>query len=210
VAGKEKMSKSLGNVVDPLSLREEFGTDAVRWYLLREMPTGSDASYTPERFLARFDELANILGNLASRATSMIVRFREGIVPDAAPDALADAIRSTLAGYHEAMEELRVHDALGCAMELARSANGFVETSEPWALARDPAKAAELDRVFATLVRTLIVLAALFFPVTPRKMKELASSLGLDGVPSLDEAVRLSPAGLRVGKGPPLFPKPDR
>ena len=210
VAGKEKMSKSLGNVVDPLSLREEFGTDAVRWYLLREMPTGSDASYTPERFLARFDELANILGNLASRATSMIVRFREGVVPDAAPDALADAIQSTLEGYHEAMEELRVHDALGCAMELARSANGFVETSEPWALARDPAKAAELDRVFATLVRTLIVLAALFFPVTPRKMKELASSLGLDGVPSLDEAVRLSPAGLRVGKGPPLFPKPDR
>ena len=69
LAGKAKMSKSLGNVVDPLDLREEFGTDAVRWYLMREMPTGADASYTPERFLARYGELANVLGNLASRAT---------------------------------------------------------------------------------------------------------------------------------------------
>jgi len=210
VAGKEKMSKSLGNVVDPLSLREEFGTDAVRWYLLREMPTGSDASYTPERFLARFDELANILGNLASRATSMIARFREGIVPDADPDGLATEIHSTLARYHEAMDGLRVHEALGAAMDLARSANGFVESSEPWALARDPERSGELDRVFATLVRTLIVLSSLFYPVIPAKMEELARTLGLSGVPSLEEAVALSPAGLGISKSPPLFPKPER
>jgi methionyl-tRNA synthetase len=210
VAGKEKMSKSLGNVIDPLALREDFGTDAVRWYLLREMPTGSDASYTPERFLARFDELANILGNLASRAVAMIVRFRDGVVPDADSNGLADAIQATLAGYHEAMGELRVHDALGQAMDLARTANGFVETTEPWALAKDPSKSDELDRVFATLARTLLILAALFFPVCPRKMEELTQSLGWNGVPSLDQAVELSPAGLRVLKSPPLFPKPDR
>ncbi len=74
VVGETKMSKSLGNVVDPLALRDDFGTDAVRWYLMREMPTGGDASYTPERFLTRYEELANVLGNLASRATSMIVK----------------------------------------------------------------------------------------------------------------------------------------
>ena len=78
------MAKSLGNVVDPLALREDYGTDGVRWYLLRDMPAGSDASYTPERFQARYDELANVFGNLASRAISMIAKYRNGIIPEAA------------------------------------------------------------------------------------------------------------------------------
>ena len=89
-----KMSKSLGNVVDPLDLRTEFGTDAVRWYLLREMPTGADASYTPERFLARYGELANVLGNLASRTTSMVERYTEGAVPEMAGAGLGGRDRS--------------------------------------------------------------------------------------------------------------------
>ena len=87
VVGDTKMSKSLGNVVDPLDLRERYGTDAVRWYLMREMATGQDASYTPERFLTRYDELANILGNLAHRTLSMVKRYRGGVVPDAPPTA---------------------------------------------------------------------------------------------------------------------------
>ncbi len=209
LSGKAKMSKSLGNVVDPLDLREEFGTDAVRWYLMREMPTGADASYTPERFLARYGELANVLGNLASRAISMIVRYRDGTVGDAAGSGLDGSIGSTLASYHEAMAELKVHDALEAAMDLARKANGYVETGEPWTLAKDPARGAELDEVLASLLRTLIVLSALFLPVMPRKMAELSSSLGLSSVPSLEEAVRIDTSTLEVRKLSPMFPKAE-
>lgn len=209
VVGQTKMSKSLGNVVDPLDLRDRFGTDAVRWYLMREMPTGADASYTPERFLTRYNELANVLGNLASRTTSMVVRYREGAVPEADATGLDDAIGKSVEAYTASMEALRVHDALDSAMELARVANGFVETSEPWALAKDPARSAELDEVLATLTKTLIVLSALFLPVMPRKMGVLAEALGLDAVPRIDEAVARRPPGLRLSKLPPLFPKAE-
>jgi methionyl-tRNA synthetase len=208
--GRDKMSKSLGNVVDPLELREEFGTDALRWYLLREMPTGSDASYTPERFLTRYDELANVLGNLASRVISMILRYRDGTVPDGEPTALDEEVAKAVSGFHTAMSGLRVHDGLDAAMDLARTVNGFVEASEPWALAKSPERAGELNSTLATLSRALIVLTALFFPVMPRKMEELAGNLGLGGVPPLSEAASAAPAGLHVRKATPLFPKPEQ
>lgn len=207
VVGETKMSKSLGNVIDPLALREEFGTDAVRWYLLREMPTGGDASYTPERFLTRYDELANVLGNLASRATSMIVKYRESTVPSAAGQGLADEIAKTLATARECMAGYRVHEALAAAMDLARLANGYVEDRQPWAQAKDPELADELDETLATLAKVLVVLCALFEPVTPAKMAELAACLGLNGVPTLDEAEGFPVAGAAVTKGAPLFPR---
>jgi len=207
VVGETKMSKSLGNVVDPLALRERFGSDAVRWYLLREMPTGQDASYTPERFLTRYDELANILGNLASRATSMIVRYRDGIVPDAPGRGLAAAAAAALASLRAAMGEYRVHDALAAAMELARSANGYVETREPWTQAKDPDRGGELDETLASLARVLAVLSALLEPVMPQRMAALAGDLGLPAPPSLDGALEVPLAGLEVRKGEPLFPR---
>jgi len=210
VVGDTKMSKSLGNVVDPLQLREEFGTDALRWYLLREMPTGQDASYTPERFLTRYDELANVLGNLASRALSMTVKYRDGVVPDAPGAGLDEAMAATLARVEESLEAFRVHDALGAAMDLAREANGYVESREPWAQAKDPARSAELDETLATLVRSLVVLAALFQPVCPGKMEELVGRVGLHGVPTLSEARTVPLAGRSVAKGDPLFPRKDR
>ena len=210
IMGETKMSKSRGNVVDPLALREDFGTDGVRWYLLRDMPTGTDASYTPERFLARYEELANVLGNLASRATSMIVKYRDGIVPDVGGAGLDEEIRATLDAVMKHMDELRVHDALASAMDLARTANRYVDRREPWAHAKDPERAGELDETLATLARALTVLTALFLPVTPEKMTDLARMLGLDGVPPLEEAAAMSLAGRRVSKGIPLFPKPDQ
>ncbi|MDT8341882.1 MAG: methionine--tRNA ligase [Longimicrobiales bacterium] len=207
VVGETKMSKSLGNVVDPLELREAFGIDALRWYLLREMPTGQDASYTLERFLARYDELANVLGNLASRALSMTVRYREGVVPNAPGTGLDAAIAATLARVDEALSGFRVHDALAAAMDLAREANGYVEVREPWAQARDPERARELDETLATLARVLTVLAALFQPVCPGRMAELAGRLGLEAVPTLARAGTLPLAGRTVAKGDPLFPR---
>jgi methionyl-tRNA synthetase len=217
VVGDTKMSKSLGNVIDPLALRERFGTDAVRWYLLREMPTGSDASYTPERFLTRYEELANVLGNLASRVVAMIDKYRAGVVPEASGQGLDRAIEDALAAAREAMAAFRVHDALAASMELARIANGWIEERQPWALAKveakaeagDPASTNALDETLATLARVLTVLAALFQPVAPAKMAELASSLGLDGIPTLEDARRVALSGRRVSKGAPLFPKVD-
>ncbi len=205
VVGDAKMSKSLGNVVDPLALRDDFGTDAVRWYLLREMPTGGDASYTPERFLARYDELANVLGNLASRVVSMIVKYRDGVVPDAAADGLDAAIDETLSSARAAMSAYKVHEALAVSMDLARTANGYVEERQPWAQVKQSPD--DLDHTLASLARALTALCALFEPVAPAKMAELATRLGLQKVPTLDEAITLRSAGLEVSKGEPLFPR---
>jgi len=207
VVGETKMSKSLGNVIDPLALREDFGTDAVRWYLLREMPTGSDASYTPERFLARYGELSNVLGNLGSRATSMIAKYRDGIVPEAAGTDLDTEIETALASTREAMASFRLHDALAAAMDLARAANGYVEERQPWAQAKDPGQAEALDETLATLARSLVMLCALFQPVAPEKMAELAGRLGLGQVPTLHEAGSIALAGRTVSTGDPLFPR---
>jgi methionyl-tRNA synthetase len=207
VVGESKMSKSLGNVIDPLALREEFGTDAVRWFLIREMPTGDDATYTPERFLTRYEELANVLGNLASRVMSMVGKYRDGVVPHGADDGLASEIEEAIGNVSQAMESYRLHEALGTAMDLARRANGYVETREPWAQAKDPEQSELLDETLASLVRCLVVLTALFFPVIPAKMEELAARLGLDHVPTLADARLVTVGGRPVRKGEPLFPR---
>ena len=201
------MSKSLGNVVDPLMLRDTFGTDAVRWYLMREMPTGADASYTPERFLARYDELANVLGNLVSRSTSMINKYRAGLVPDAASNGLDPEVDHALESARSAIERLKVHDAFAAAMDLARAANVYIEERKPWAQAKDPELATELDETLATLARVLVVLCSLFQPVATEKMHELALRLGLDGVPTLEKAVAEDMTGKRLATGDPLFPR---
>jgi methionyl-tRNA synthetase len=209
VVGDTKMSKSLGNVVDPLALRERFGTDAVRWYLLREMPTGGDAAYTPERFLARYDEMGNVFGNLASRVISMVVKYRGGVVPDTPGRGLDDAIDETFGKARETMARYRVHEALAAAMDLARLANGYVEDRQPWSQAKDLSAAADLDETLGTLVRVLVALCALFQPVTPAKMAELAERLGLDEVPTLAQARTVRLAGREVTRGDPLFPRVD-
>lgn len=207
VVGETKMSKSLGNVVDPLALREEFGTDAVRWYLLREMPTGGDASYAPERFLVRYDELANVLGNLASRAISMVVKYRDGVAPSGPDTGLDDDIETAVSAVRDGMARFKIHDALGAAMDLGRAANGYVEERQPWSQAKDPAQGSDLDETLATLIKSLTVLCALFQPVVPAAMAELSGRLGLSGVPRLEESRTVTTGGRVVQKGAPLFPK---
>jgi len=207
VVGETKMSKSLGNVVDPLALRDEFGTDAVRWYLMREMPTGGDASYTPERFLTRYLEIANVLGNLASRTMSMIAKYRDGVIPDAPGAGLDEEIREALESVRSNMGRFKIHDALAAAMDLGRAANGYVEDRQPWSQAKDPDAGEDLDETLATLARSLAVLCALFQPVTPSSMDDLARRLGLSSVPRLDASLTVKLAGHSVEKGTPLFPK---
>lgn len=209
VVGDTKMSKSLGNVVDPLELREHFGTDAVRWYLMREMPTGGDASYTPERFLIRYEELANVLGNLASRALSMIVKYRDGVIPGGPDAGLAREIEGAVEASRSAMAAFKVHEAFAAAMDLARAANVYVEERQPWTQAKDPGGGAALDETLASLARVLAILCSLFFPVAPERMAELAERLGLDRAPTIDEAGSVAVEGLTVTRGDPLFPRVD-
>jgi methionyl-tRNA synthetase len=102
-----------------------------------------------------------------------------------------------------------VHEAFASAMDLARAANVYVEERQPWAQAKDPARAAELDETLSTLAQVLVVLCALFQPVAPEKMEILADRLGLDSVPTLDEAVATEMAGRTVTPGSPLFPRVD-
>ena len=207
VVGATKMSKSLGNVVDPLGLRDRFGTDAVRWYLMREMPTGQDASYTPERFMIRYEELSNVLGNLVHRVVSMVKRYCGGTVPSAPGHGLRREIGQAVDKYRDSMEGYRLHDGFAAAMELARTANGFVENREPWTLARDPQREGELEETLSSLVRVLAVLACLFEPVAPQKSQELARRIGLPRVPRLAELAEIAPGGQVVSSGPPLFPR---
>ncbi len=209
VVGDTKMSKSIGNVVDPLALRDQFGADAVRWYLMREMSTGQDASYTAERFLTRHDELRNILGNLAHRTLSMIRRYRGGVVPSAPADGLETETAAALEAYRRGLDGYRLHEGFAAAMELARAANGYIETREPWALARQLDRASDLDATLTTLARTLAVLSSLFEPVAPKRSAELARRLGLDRVPLLRELPEVAVAGRQVRVGKPLFPRVD-
>jgi methionyl-tRNA synthetase len=209
VVDDAKMSKSIGNVIDPLALSDKFGTDAVRWFLLREMPTGADASYTAKRFMTRYGELANVLGNLASRVIAMVGKYRDGVVPDARGTGLDEQIEAAFATARNAMARYKVHEALAAAMDLARTANGYVEDREPWSQAKDPGAASDLDETLASLCRVLAALCALFEPVAPHKMAELATRLDLGAIPTFDEALTISLAGHTVTKGNPLFPRMD-
>ena len=139
----------------------------------------------------------------------MVKRYRGGTVPDAPADGLVQETGHALAAYRRGLEGYRFHEGFAAAMDLARAANGFVEACEPWALARDPARADELDETLATLVRTLSVLAAMFEPAIPAQARELALRLGLEGVPLLGDLDRADLAGRTVTVGKPLFPRVD-
>jgi methionyl-tRNA synthetase len=204
---KTKMSKSIGNVIDPLQLREKYGTDAVRWYLLRDMRTGSDATFTEERFATRYEELANVLGNLASRTTSMVIKYRAGRLSEEIETELGEEIEQTLDNFQKHMDKLQVHSALGLAMDLARKTNVYIDKKEPWALAKDPDRTNSLDTVLGTLVRILTVLTTLLSPVMPEKMGALAKHIGLDKIPTFEDLNLALTTRSTLKSGAPLFPR---
>jgi methionyl-tRNA synthetase len=119
---------------------------------------------------------------------------------------LDEAVEKTFHAAREAMGKYRVHDALAAAMDLARTANGYVEERQPWAQSKD-VDPIPLNETLASLTRALVALCALFQPVAPSKMEELAEHLGLQGIPTLEEALALSVAGRQVRRGDPLFPR---
>jgi methionyl-tRNA synthetase len=203
-----KMSKSLGNVLDPFAVIDQYGADPLRYYLLRDVTFGQDGGVSTADFESRYEsELANELGNLAQRTVSMVLRYRDGAVPSADPDPV---LVPDFDGLDDRVMELIDRAELSPALEeiwqRVRRLNRYVEEQAPWQLAKDDARAGDLDRVLATLAEGLRVIAVLLHPWLPERMGVL---LGALGAPDLAlEGARLGAGSLsRVEKMTPLFPK---
>ena len=205
----EKMSKSLGNVLDPFAVMERFGTDALRFYCLREVSFGQDGSVSTAGFEARYEsELANDYGNLASRTLAMIARYREGVVPQAPIDpALATAFDGLAAEVAALLDRVELSQALELIWQRIRRLNQYVETRAPWVQAKDEAQADALDVTLATLAEGLRVVTVLLHPFMPLATTKLLAALGR---PETDYAAAVPAAtgwGGEVAKIEPLFPK---
>ncbi|MEA2155060.1 MAG: methionyl-tRNA synthetase, partial [Solirubrobacteraceae bacterium] len=210
-SGEEhKMSKSLGNVLDPFVVMDEFGTDALRYYCMREVPFGNDGSVSAAGFAARYEsELANDLGNLASRVIAMVIRYREGTVPGGDLDAeLATEIDGASPEVCELLDRADVSGALEAIWQRVRRCNRYVEEQAPWTLAKDPERGADLDRVLASLAEALRVVAVLLHPWLPESSGKLLDALGAPEL-GLDGA-RMQRGRLgAISKLEQLFPKPQ-
>jgi len=213
-----KMSKSRGNVVTPLELKDVYGVDAFRYFLMREMTFGLDSAFSEELLVERYNsDLANDLGNLFSRVLNMLQRYRQGVVPAAGAeeeDTRTWRQRVIEAGrtYREQMEGFAFHRALAEVWALVGEANKYVVQSEPWVLAKDPAQAARLDVVLHNLVQVLGAVSLLVWPVMPATAEKMAGVLGMPapGPGGLAEVSRLwglVPPGTRTAKPEALFPR---
>ncbi len=177
----ERMSKSLGNIVDPLDAAKRFGPDPLRLYLAKEVPYGADGDFTWERFEEKYNaDLANNLGNLVNRVASMSERYRQGQLPASpgAPGPLATIADASLVAYRDAMERLALHDATAAAFRLVSATNEFVASQQPWALAKDPAKAAALSGVLYDAAEAVRIAGVMLLPVMPKSAGEILHRMG--------------------------------
>ncbi len=176
----EKMSKSLGNVLDPFVVIERFGADALRFYLLRDVPFGQDGSVSTAAFELRYEsELANELGNLASRTIGMLMRYRDGVMSAGELDPILISAFTTLRERVTAqVDRADLTLALDEIWQMVRRLNRYVEEQAPWVLAKDEARADELDRVLRSLAEGLRVLAVLLWPYMPNSCERLLRALG--------------------------------
>ena len=203
--GEHKMSKSLGNVIDPFRVIDVYGVDALRYYLFAAVSFGQDGNVSPEDFEQRYtSELANEYGNLASRTLAMIRRYRDGVIPQAQVDPAFDA--PDLSGVQARFDEADLSGALADIWQLVRRLIAYVQERQPWQLAKDEAKAAELDTVLYTLAEGLRVVAVLAHPFMPDACGRLLDALAAE--PALDTAtLGALPGGRSVGELEPLFPR---
>jgi methionyl-tRNA synthetase len=213
--GGSKMSKSIGNVVEAFQLTDKYGHDAFRYFLLREMNFGLDANFSEEAFVDRLNaDLANDLGNLVSRATTLIAAAgsvaRVSAPVEAADRAIVTAAEETRAAVEQAMQEFAFQKALGGIWTFIGHVNRYVDTSAPWALAKDPAKRPRLERVLCTLADSLGFLGIVLDPFLPDAAGKIRGALGQSASPTLEAAVvgRLT-AVPRVSKISGLFPRID-
>lgn len=207
----QKMSKSLGNVVDPVEVVQKYNNDVLRYFLFREIPFGGDGDFSEDRLIARYDnELANEFGNLVNRVLAMTDKYTGGVVPEKADGFLAGAWPA----YHLALEENRLSDALDIIWSLVRQANQFVEQQQPWALAKMEEKKMLNDTLYV-LLETLRHIAWMLVPFMPETAEKLFGQLGLNAPKEFTQSFEsawvwgeLTP-GHKIAKGEPLFPKKE-
>ena len=207
-----KLSKSTGNVVDPFAVIAEWGLDAFRYYVVRELAIGPDGNWTDDGFRSRYNaELANGLGNLVNRALNMLTKYRGGVVPNRSDKVFlvrtaftADQVRASLVSFD-------LQGALQQIWDLVTQANQYVEQTRPFSLAKDPAKAQELDDVLYDLVEVCRVLAVLIWPFIPGTAEKIYAQLQAPGSPAdwTNVAWGGLTAGHQIGAPAPLFPRKD-
>lgn len=206
-----KISKSTGNIVDPVAVIAEWGLDAFRYYVLRELEVGPDGNWTDAGFKSRYQaELANGLGNLVNRSLSMLKRYRNGVVPARSDELAPDAEKATL-DARARLEANQLQGALLAIWSLVNRANQYVDQTAPFKLAKDPTQAKRLDDVLYNLAETCRVLAVLLWPFIPNTAAKIYAQLGLNGSPENFSAAKWGGLQLdhRISEPAPLFPRKE-
>ncbi|MCI7332027.1 MAG: methionine--tRNA ligase [Selenomonadaceae bacterium] len=214
----DKMSKSKGNVVDPIGLIDEFSADAIRYFLLREINLGQDGNFSRDALISRINsDLANDLGNLLHRTLNMTKKFQDGValVPEGESDVdkslKADAME-TVKFFHENMEQMQLSDTIKKVWAFISRTNKYVDETQPWALAKDPAKKQELANTMYNLLESLRIISVLISPFMPTTARRIWAQLGMEQ--SFEDVLLTDieqwggyPAGQHIGKAEQLFPR---